>query len=177
MTTTCLAMTCRYSHRKLAWRACGPRILDAIVEERGQPLAIRCDNGPELTSRHFLAWCVGRQIELIHIQPGKPTQRARVESFHGRLREACLNVSWFRIYSMRGGRLRRGRTSTTKNDPTAAWDIGRRRSLLPAMRAAEAGSAFHGSAVLSRRPGVEKYRMFQCAENGAGHSRDFQRVL
>jgi transposase len=28
---------------------------DAIVEERGQPLAIRCDNGPELTSRHFLA--------------------------------------------------------------------------------------------------------------------------
>jgi transposase InsO family protein len=52
-------------------------------------------NGPELTSRHFLAWCVERQIELIHIQPGKPTQNARVESFHGRLREECLQVSWF----------------------------------------------------------------------------------
>jgi putative transposase len=36
-----------------------------------------------------------RQIELIHIQPGKPTQNARVESFHGRLREECLRVSWF----------------------------------------------------------------------------------
>jgi hypothetical protein len=35
----------------------------------GQPLAIRCDNGPELTSRHFLAWCVERKIELLHIQP------------------------------------------------------------------------------------------------------------
>jgi putative transposase len=71
------------------------RVLDAIVAERGQPLAIRCDNGPELTSRHFLAWCVERQIELVHIQPGKPTQNALVESFHGRLREECLNISWF----------------------------------------------------------------------------------
>ena len=71
------------------------RVLDAIVAQRGQPLAIRCDNGPELTSRHFLAWCVERQIELVHIQPGKPTQNAQVESFHGRLREECLAVSWF----------------------------------------------------------------------------------
>jgi putative transposase len=70
-------------------------VLDAIVAGRGQPLAIRCDNGPELTSRHFLAWCVERQIELVHIQPGKPTQNAHVESFHGRLREECLNISWF----------------------------------------------------------------------------------
>ena len=54
-----------------------------------------CDNGPEFTSRHFLAWGVERGIEIIHIQPGKPQQNARVESFHGRLREECLNVSWF----------------------------------------------------------------------------------
>src|SRR6266571_1442817 len=71
------------------------RVLDTIVSERGLPQAIRCDNGPELTSRHFLAWCVERQIELVHIQPGKPTQNAHVESFHARLREECLNVSWF----------------------------------------------------------------------------------
>jgi putative transposase len=57
------------------------RVLEAIVAERGVPQAIRCDNGPELTSRHFLAWCVERQIELLHIQPGKPTQNARIESF------------------------------------------------------------------------------------------------
>ncbi len=71
------------------------RVLDAIMAERGQPQTIRCDNGPELTSRHFLAWCVERKIELLHIQPGKPTQNARVESFHGRLRDECLTVSWF----------------------------------------------------------------------------------
>jgi putative transposase len=71
------------------------RVLDAIVAERGQPLTIRCDNGPELTSRHFLAWYVERRIELVHMQPGKPTQNGRVESFHGRLRDECLTVSWF----------------------------------------------------------------------------------
>jgi len=27
--------------------------------------------------------------------PGKPTQNARVESYHGRLRDECLTVSWF----------------------------------------------------------------------------------
>ena len=71
------------------------RTLEAIIEEREKPLAIRCDNGPEFTSRHFLAWCIERQIELVHIQPGKPQQNGYVESFNGKLRDECLNVSWF----------------------------------------------------------------------------------
>jgi len=69
--------------------------VEAILAERGAPQAVRCDNGPEFTSRYFLAWCLERGIELIHIEPGKPVQNAHVESFHGRLREECLNVSWF----------------------------------------------------------------------------------
>jgi hypothetical protein len=71
------------------------RVLEGIVAERGTPEAIRCDNGPELTSRHFLAWCVERKIELRHIEPGRPMQNGRVESFNGRMREECLNVTWF----------------------------------------------------------------------------------
>jgi putative transposase len=106
------------------------RVLEQIVAERGQPKAIRCDNGPELTSRHFLAWCVERQIDLVHIQPGKSTQNAHVESFHGRLREECLAVSWFQTCSMRGGKSRRGERNTTKSDRTAVWDTGHRESLL-----------------------------------------------
>jgi len=39
-------------------------------------------HGPELTSRHLLAWCVERDIELL--PAGKPTQNADVESLHGR---------------------------------------------------------------------------------------------
>src|SRR5262249_9245913 len=71
------------------------RALDAVAQQRGLPQMIRCDNGPELTSRHFLAWCVERKIEIVHIQPGKPMQNGRLESFNGRLREECLNLSCF----------------------------------------------------------------------------------
>jgi putative transposase len=71
------------------------RSLEAIVERRGLPEAIRCDNGPELTSRHFIAWCEERKIQLIHIQPGRPMQNGHVESFNGRLRDECLNANWF----------------------------------------------------------------------------------
>src|ERR1700676_1444400 len=71
------------------------RELDRIVAERGVPEALRCDNGPEFTSRHFLAWGIERKIELVHIEPGRPVQNAYVESFHGKLRDECLNASWF----------------------------------------------------------------------------------
>jgi putative transposase len=71
------------------------RVLEAIIAERGTPQAIRSDNGPEFTSRHFLAWCLERKIETVHIEPGKPAQNAHVESFHGKLRDECLNASWF----------------------------------------------------------------------------------
>jgi putative transposase len=71
------------------------RELEKIVAERGAPEAIRCDNGPEFTSRHFLAWGMERKIEVVHIEPGRPVQNAFVESFHGKLRDECLNASWF----------------------------------------------------------------------------------
>lgn len=54
------------------------RVLDEVIARRGKPLGIRCDNGPELTSRHMLAWSVEWKIELRHIQPDKPTQNPYV---------------------------------------------------------------------------------------------------
>jgi putative transposase len=72
------------------------RSLETVMEQRGLPESIRCDNGPELTSRHFLAWCEERRIQLIHIQPGRPMQNGHVESFNGRFRDECLNANWFR---------------------------------------------------------------------------------
>jgi putative transposase len=71
------------------------RTLEKVIAERGAPRRIRCDNGPELTSRHFLAWCTARRIELLHIQPGRPMQNGRLESMNGKLRDEFLNVSWF----------------------------------------------------------------------------------
>jgi putative transposase len=71
------------------------RELERIVAERGRPLVIRCDNGPEFTSRHFLAWNLERKIAVVHIEPGRPMQNPHVESFNGKLRDECLNASWF----------------------------------------------------------------------------------
>jgi len=91
-TRECLALevdTCLPSQRVT-------RALDRVIAKRGKPERIRMDNGSELTSRHFLAWGTDQCIELAHIQPGKPIQNAHVESFHGRLRDECLNTQWFR---------------------------------------------------------------------------------
>lgn len=71
------------------------RVLEWVIEQRGTPAGVRCDNGPEFTSRHFLAWCEERKIQLIHIQPGRPMQNGRVESFNGKFRDECLNANWF----------------------------------------------------------------------------------
>lgn len=71
------------------------RELERAIAAHGKPQSIRCANGPELTSRHFLAWAIAWKIDLIHIQPGKPTQNGGMESFNGELRAECLNVSWF----------------------------------------------------------------------------------
>jgi len=71
------------------------RVLDRVIAERGAPKALRCDNGPEFTSRHLIGWCEEKKINLVHIQPGKPMQNGYVESFNGRLRDECLNANWF----------------------------------------------------------------------------------
>jgi putative transposase len=72
------------------------RVLERLIEERGQPEALRSDNGPEFCSRRMLGWAEEFKITLVHIQPGRPMQNGHVESFHGRLRDECLNAHWFR---------------------------------------------------------------------------------
>jgi len=71
------------------------RVLERLIGERGRPENVRSDNGPEFCSRRMLGWAEERKIALVHIQPGRPMQNGHVESFHGRLREECLRVSWF----------------------------------------------------------------------------------
>lgn len=117
------------------------RVLEQIAVERGVPQAIRCDNGPELTSRHFLAWCIERQIELVHIQPGKPTQNAHVESFHGRLREECLAVSWFQNLFDARRKIAAWRKEYNEERPHSSLGYLTPKEFATAMRAAESGSA------------------------------------
>lgn len=51
------------------------RALNQIIEHRGRPLAIRCDNGPEYVGSTLSTWAQTRGIKLEFIQPGKPQQK------------------------------------------------------------------------------------------------------
>ncbi len=71
------------------------RFLQQLVEIHGKPKAIRCDNGPELTSDAFGQWCEAQGIELRFIQPGKPDQNAFIERFNRTYREEVLSAYLF----------------------------------------------------------------------------------
>lgn len=71
------------------------RVLDRLGRERPLPELVVLDNGPELISRVLEAWAYAHAVTLHFIDPGKPTQNAFCESFHGRLRDECLNEHWF----------------------------------------------------------------------------------
>ena len=57
----------------------------------GVPEHLRSDNGPEFIAREVQRWLAANQIKTIYIEPGSPWQNGFVESFHGRLRDECLN--------------------------------------------------------------------------------------
>lgn len=71
------------------------RVLEQVVTWRGQPQAIRLDNGPELVADRFMSGCAERGIELRYIQPGKPDQNAFIERFNRTYRTEVLNTYVF----------------------------------------------------------------------------------
>lgn len=70
-------------------------VLDKIVEWRGAPQYLRCDNGPEFISKKLKEWAEKNTVEVRFIQPGKPTQNGLIERLNGTLRRECLNLEWF----------------------------------------------------------------------------------
>lgn len=66
------------------------RALEQIIEWRGAPRAIRCDNGPEYISGALLAWARKRTIRIDYIQPGKPQQNAYIERYNRTVRYEWL---------------------------------------------------------------------------------------
>ena len=61
------------------------------IAEHGSPAYLRSDNGPEFIAREVQRWLAVNQIKTIYIEPDSPWPNGFVESFHGRLRDECLN--------------------------------------------------------------------------------------
>jgi len=62
------------------------RALDQVIEWRGKPRTIRCDNGPEYISAVTTDWARERGITIEFIQPGQPQQNAYVERYNRTVR-------------------------------------------------------------------------------------------
>ena len=71
------------------------RALDQVIEWRGKPKAIRCDNGPEYISHVLAEWAEKNGITLMFIQPGNPQQNAYVERYNRTVRYDWLNQHMF----------------------------------------------------------------------------------
>lgn len=72
----------------------GPRIireLDKVIERRGKPRCIRCDNGPENVSQALQNCANTNSVGLIFVQKGKPHQNGYVERFNRTYREEVLD--------------------------------------------------------------------------------------
>lgn len=87
------------------------------------PKRLRCDNGPEMTSKEFLDWAYRKQIEVEYIQPGKPIQNAYVESFNSRFREECLNEHAFEDLSQAKRRIEIWRRYYNEKRPHTAIEF------------------------------------------------------
>ncbi|WP_394546845.1 IS3 family transposase [Pantoea ananatis] len=72
------------------------RVLDRIVANRGYPLKLRMDNGPELVSLTLAQWAEEHRVMLEFIKPGKPTQNAFIERFNRTYRTEILDFYLFR---------------------------------------------------------------------------------
>ena len=69
--------------------------LDCAIATYGKPVSITCDHGTEFMSRVLEDWALTRGVQLDYTRPGKPTDNRYIESFNGKLRDECLNVTQF----------------------------------------------------------------------------------
>jgi putative transposase len=62
------------------------RTLEQLIEWKGKPASIRCDNGPEYAGNTLIVWAERQNIILNFIQPGKPQQNAYIERYNRTVR-------------------------------------------------------------------------------------------
>ena len=74
-------------------------MLSDLFIERGVPVHIRSDNGPEFIAKRVRNWLEKLQVRPLYIEPGSPWENGYIESFNGKMRDELLNGEIF--YSLK----------------------------------------------------------------------------
>ncbi len=69
--------------------------LERLAVQRGAPVFVRFDHGPEFIAYAVADWCRFNGTGTVFIDPGSPWQNAWIESFNGRMRDEHLNGQQF----------------------------------------------------------------------------------
>jgi putative transposase len=70
-------------------------LLAGMIRERGAPVHIRSDNGPEFIAQEIRGWLGAAQVAALYVEPGSPWENGYAESFHSRLRDELLDREEF----------------------------------------------------------------------------------
>jgi transposase InsO family protein len=69
--------------------------LAELFVERGTPMHIRSDNGPEFTAIAVREWLARVNVGPLFNEPGSPWENGYIESFNGKFRDELLNGEIF----------------------------------------------------------------------------------
>lgn len=69
--------------------------LTQLFCERGVPVHLRSDNGPEFIANALREWLTRLSVKPLFIEPGSPWENGYVESFNGKMRDELLNGEIF----------------------------------------------------------------------------------
>jgi len=94
-TRECLAV-------RVARRLTSHNVIEVLTDlfiQRGVPVYIRSDNGPEFIAKRVRDWFERLQVRPLFIEPGSPWENGYIESFNGKMRDELLNLEIF--YSLK----------------------------------------------------------------------------
>ena len=87
---------------KVARRLTHKDVIDVLLDlflERGVPVHIRSDNGPEFIARKVRKLLSRLSVRPLFIEPGSPWENGYIESFNGKMRDELLDREIF--YSLK----------------------------------------------------------------------------